>query len=79
MNSLICLQRATCAWSCVVLDRLKENMLPADSVQFSSVAPSCPTLCDSMNRSMRGLPVRHQLPEFTQTHVHWVGDAIQPC
>ena len=48
------------------------------SVQFSSVAKSCPTLCDPMNRSMSGLPVRHQLPEFTQTHVHWVRDAIQP-
>ena len=48
------------------------------SVQFSSVAQSCPTLCDPMNRSTPGLPVHHQLPEFTQTHVHWVGDAIQP-
>ena len=47
-------------------------------VQFSSVAQSCPTLCDTMNRSMPGLPVHHQLPELTQTHVHWVGDAIQP-
>ena len=45
---------------------------------FSSVAESCPTLCDPMNRSMPGLPVHHQLPEFTQTHVHRVGDAIQP-
>ena len=46
--------------------------------QFSSVAQSCPTLCDPMNRSTPGLPVRHQLPEFTQTHVHRVSDAIQP-
>ena len=46
--------------------------------QFSSVTQSCPTLCDSMNCSMPGLPVHHQLPEFTQTHVHWVGNAIQP-
>ena len=45
---------------------------------FSSVAQSCPTLCDPMNRSMPGFPVHHQLPESTQTHVHWVGDAIQP-
>ena len=45
------------------------------SVQFSSVAQSCPTLCDPMNRKMPGLPVHHQLPEFTQTHVHWVSDA----
>ena len=48
------------------------------SVQFSSVAQSCPTLCDPMNRSTPGLPVHHQLPEFAQTHVHRVGDAIQP-
>ena len=47
------------------------------SVQFSSVAQSYLTLCDSMNQSKPGLPVHHQLPEFTQTHVHWVGDAIQ--
>ena len=44
----------------------------------SSVAQSCPTLCDSMNCSTPGLPVHHQLPEFTQTHVHRVSDAIQP-
>ena len=48
------------------------------SVQFSSVAQLCPTLCDSVNCSTPGLPVHHQLPEFTQTHVHWAGDAIQP-
>ena len=48
------------------------------SVQFSSVAQSCLTLCNPMNHSTPGLPVHHQLPEFTQTHVHWVGDAIQP-
>ena len=48
------------------------------SVQFSSVTQSCPTICDPMNRSTPGLPVHHQLPEFTQTHVHRVGDAIQP-
>ena len=47
-------------------------------VQFTSVAQSCPTLCHPMNRSTGGLPVHYQLPEFTQTHVHWVGDAIQP-
>ena len=47
-------------------------------VQFSSAAQSCRTLCDPMNRSMPGLPVHHQLPEFTQTHVHRVSDAIQP-
>ena len=47
------------------------------SVQFSSVAQSCLTLCNPMNRSTPGLPVHHQLPEFTQTHVHRVSDAIQ--
>ena len=46
--------------------------------QFSSVAQLCPTLCSPMNHSTPGLPVHHQLPEFTQTHVHRVGDAIQP-
>ena len=46
--------------------------------QFSSVPQSCLTLCDPMNCSTPGLPVHHQLPEFTQTHVHRVGDAIQP-
>ena len=48
------------------------------SVQFSSVTQSCPTLCDPMNRSTTGLPAHHQLPEFTQTHIHRVSDAIQP-
>ena len=47
-------------------------------IQFSSVIQSCPTLCDPMNRSTPGLPVHHQLQESTQTHVHWVSDAIQP-
>ena len=50
----------------------------SSSVQFSSVAQSCPTLCDPMNRSTPGLPVHHQLLEFTQTHVRQVSDAIQP-
>ena len=48
------------------------------SVQFSSVAHSCPTLCNPMNHSTPGLPVPHQLLEFTQTHAHRVGDVIQP-
>ena len=46
--------------------------------QFSSLAQSCPTLGDPMDHSTPGLPVHYQLPEFTQTHVHWVSDAIQP-
>ena len=45
---------------------------------FSSVAQSCSTLCDTMGWSMAGIPVHHQLPELNQTHLHWVGDAIQP-
>ena len=61
------------------------NLLPSyfilpllSFIQFNSVTQSCPTLCNPMNRSMPGLPIHHQLPEFTQTHVHQVGDAIQP-
>ena len=58
---------------------LLETLLSrTQSFQFSSVAQSCPTLCDPVNRSTPGLPVHHQLLEFTQTHVHWVDDAIQP-
>ena len=61
---------------------LAKEMSPSlkniSSVQFSSVAQLCPTLCDPMNRSTPGLPVHHQLPEFIQTHVHRVSDAIQP-
>ena len=63
---------------------LQADSLPTElsgkpqSIWFSSVAQSCPTLCDPMNRSTPGLPVYHQLPEFTQTHAHWVSDAFQP-
>ena len=57
--------------SCLLLEK-------SPSVQFSSVTQTCPTLCDPMNRSTPGLPVHHQIPEFTQTHVHRVSDAIQP-
>ena len=52
--------------------------LKSFSVQFSSVTQSCLTLCDPMDCSTPGLPVHHQLPEFTQTRVYPVGDAIQP-
>ena len=52
--------------------------IPIRSYQIRSVAQSCPTLCDPMNHSTPGLPVHHQPPEFTQTHVHRVSDAIQP-
>ena len=57
-----------CSW-----ERMKSSVRVS---QFSSVAQSCPTLCDPMNHSTPGLPVHHQLLEFTQTHAHWVGDAI---
>ena len=56
----------------------KAHSTTQESLQFSSVAQSCPTLCNPMNRSTPGLPVHHQLPEFTQTYIHRVGDAIQP-
>ena len=62
---------------CILLNPL-HCLIFISSVQFSSVAQSCLTLCDPMNHSMPGLPVHHQLPEFTQTHVHRVGNAIQP-
>ena len=63
-----------------LIDKWEQTFWPTpyNMGTFSSVAQSCPTLCDPMNRSMPGLPVHHQLPEFTQTHVHWVSDAIQP-
>ena len=61
----------------VKLSLSADNMiLYISSVQFNSVAQSCPGLCDPMNQSTPGLPVHHQLPEFTQTHVHRVGEAI---
>ena len=63
---------------CLLFLQLFIWMTPSLSVQFSSVTQSCPTLCDPMNRSTPGLPVHHHLPEFTQTHVHRVRDAIQP-
>ena len=53
-------------------------ILRPSSVHFSSVAQPCPTLCNPMHCSMPGLPVHHQLPESTQTHAHWISDAIQP-
>ena len=59
-------------------DQTTTNPCTYMKCQFSSVDQSCPTLCDPMNRSMPGLPVHHQLPEFTQTHIHRVSDAIQP-
>ena len=75
-----------CWWECKLIQPLwktvrrflKKLGIKPPSVQFSSVAQSCPSLCDPMNHSTPGLPVHHQLPEFTQTHIHRVSDAIQP-
>ena len=60
------------------LDHLHLMIIDISSVQFRLVAQVCTTLCDPMNYSMPGLPIHHQLPEFTQIHVHRVDDAIQP-
>ena len=57
---------------------MNQGLLLWLTVQFSSVAQSCPTLCNPMDYSTPGLPVHHWTLEFTQTHLHWVGDAIQP-
>ena len=63
---------------CGKISILISRLCKGRSVQFSSVTQSCPTLCDPMDCSTPGFPVYHQLPEPTQTHVHWVGDTIQP-
>ena len=65
-----------CPWCTIISIQYFVNYVQFSSVQF--VAQSCPTLCNPMNRSTPGLPVHHQLPEFTQSHVHRVSDAIQP-
>ena len=75
----LCLSRSYSQRQTIILRELfKPIETVFSSVQFSSITQSCPTLCNPMNHSMPGLPVHHQLPEFTQTHVHRVGDAIQP-
>ena len=67
-----------CAFALHLLNITRYSNFGITGNQLSSVAQSCLTLCDPMNSSMAGLPVHHQLPKFTQTHVHWVGDAIEP-
>ena len=62
----------------ILSNLIRTEAIITTSVQFSSVTQSCQTPCDSIKHSMPGLPVHHQLLGFTQTHVHWVGDAIQP-
>ena len=81
-----CAQRPVCLISNFIQNFSTKVLFCADflytvlnmSVQFSSVTQSCPTLCDPVNHSTPGLLVHHQLPEFTQTHIHRVSDAIQP-
>ena len=80
-----CLEKNVCSESMLIIlsdwifvIELFQFFIYFGSVQFSSVAQSCLTLCDPMNCSMPGLPVHHHLPEFTQTHVYRVRDAIQP-
>ena len=77
---LACISQFTCINLFHMNSETFRGYLPriVKQVQFSSVAQSCPTLCNPMNCSTPGLPVHHQLPEFTQTHVHRVSDAIQP-
>ena len=60
------------------IDIQKTKMMASDPISSQFSRSTCPGLCNPMNCSMPGLPVHHQLPEFTQTHVHRVGDAIQP-
>ena len=80
--SLVCLyQEKTELGNCICFETIMARFYIQSffhSVPFCSVARSCLTLCDPMNCSTPGLPVHHQLPEFIQTHVHRVGDAIQP-
>ena len=66
------------AWNTYYIDLILGHIKSLNKLQFSSVTQSCPTLCDPLNRSTPGLPVHHQLQEFTQTHIHRVSDAIQP-
>ena len=63
---------------CILVSQRMIILQNISSVQFISVSQSCPIFCNPMNYSTPGLPVHHQLPESNQTHVHWVGDAIQP-
>ena len=72
------LHRFYCSLYFLSEDTKKSSHIWMFPFQFSSVTQSCPTLCDPMNHSMPGLPVHHQLLEFTQTHVHQAGDAMQP-
>ena len=74
---LLWMQIGTDTWN-TVFRFLKKLKIELPSVQFTSLAQLCPTLFNPINCNIPGLPVHHQLPESTQTHVHWVGDVIQP-
>ena len=76
-NSMMNKPELSCCCCFVLLSKSKD-LVGRQAYQIRSVAQSCPTICDPMNRSTPGLPVHHQLPEFTQTQVHRVSDAIQP-
>ena len=85
LSSSFLMKQFKLLWYILHAIKFKYNLYPVKLLlkntfthQFSSVAQSCLTLCDPMDCSMPGLPVHHQLLEFIQTHVHWVGDAIQP-
>ena len=78
VSCISCIGRHWATWEAQTTICVIEMILKIQSVQFSSVAQSCLTLCDPMNCSTPGLLVHHQLPDCTQTHVHQVGDAIQP-
>ena len=79
LKSLLIKMKKECEKAVLKLNIQKTNIMASDPIQFSSVQSlSRVRLCDPMNHSMPGLPVHHQLLEFTQTRVHWVGDAIQP-
>ena len=79
LNHFSCLQPFVNPWTVVCQALLSMEFSGQEYWSgFSSVAQSCPTLCNPMNCSTPGLTVYHQLPEFTQTHVHQVGEAIQP-
>ena len=78
LNNTSCTYSVTISLFKIMYLKIDKGNVAKYSVQFSSVAQSCPTLCDRMNCSTSGLPVHHQLLEFTQTHAHRVGDAIQP-
>ena len=78
LECMFCFEEFLQARECMCEGNQAQGQVDTLIIQFSSVAQSCPTLWDPVNRSTPGLSVHHQLPEFTQTHVHRVTDATQP-